>query len=152
MYVFMIVTDTYLSNEINTSLEWTPPSNKRHTKLVSEINKRRGVQSIKYGIYCMNPRLRQFISRVLYTFTWRAWISLNILLREQSDLLVGPGVWQSSHRRGQPRVIAWKHVHIKGLSALELHWIYINLTLQQRCELKCGAHHQSTSIALALQV
>ena len=39
----------YLSNEINTALEWTPPSNKRGTKIVFEIIKRRCVQSNKYG-------------------------------------------------------------------------------------------------------
>ena len=50
VYVRFYGTNTYLSNEINAALEWTLPSNKRRTKLSSKINKRRGVQSIKYGI------------------------------------------------------------------------------------------------------
>ena len=40
-----------LLNEINATLEWMSPSNKRRTKLVSEINKRRDIQSNKYGMY-----------------------------------------------------------------------------------------------------
>ena len=31
----------------------------------------------------------------------------------------------------------------KILCALELDWIHIDLTLQQRCEIKCRAHHRS---------
>ena len=49
MYVFMMFTDTYLSNEIDAALEWTPLSINAAPKLVFDINKRRDVQSIDYG-------------------------------------------------------------------------------------------------------
>ena len=64
MYAFMIFTDTYLSSETNVALEWTPPSNKRRTKVAFEINQRRGghlINTVLANKYCSSTMINMYM-------------------------------------------------------------------------------------------